>query len=402
MTTDSGTGENRPGLAIYDLVGSGHHRMYLDLVIRWWNDAAKSRILDVWVPPSFLIMHPDWAQGAESAKVRIKILPPQADPAQGEKTASIRQFSSQNRAALEAISKHAPHQIMSMFLDHAQWAARHIRHTGIPVSGILFRSQLGYRNSGIRPKLKQVRKKAVLWASLPHLSRIFCLDPFEVDQINSLAGTDKAVHLPDGVPLLPDVAPRAELRRSAQLSSDDHVAFMGGSLARRKGIPLLNAAIEKLSEEQLKNLVLVFVGAVPDQERSAIGSAITEMSASVRVIFEEGFATDKRLSEWWTICDSVLIPYEGHTGSSHVLLRAARLGKPVVGLDYQLMGAWIKQHKLGVACPSGDAEALGRALWAVQQDSIPGFDAPSAAEFGRQFTVEAMFNVWSNAFEDVL
>jgi len=400
MRRDSGTGNEAPCLAIYDLVGSGHHRMYLESMIAWWlgqGNRATGMRLDVWVPPSFLEQHPDFSDLHSSDHVRIRLLPEASDP-QRRTNATLPEISAMNRKALQTILESSPRHVMSMFLDHAQWAVRAFRRSAIPISGILFRSQLGYPMPGWKGRLVKFRKKVLLQAALPAMTHVFCLDPYEAERINALTRVPKAVHLPDGVPPLPSVPDRSELRGAVGLNPADHVAFMGGSLSLRKGIRWLSDAVSLLSESEREGLVLAFVGAIPAGQKDAVTEAIASMRDSVRVIVEEGYATEQRLAEWWSLSDSTLVPYEGHVGSSHVLLRSAQLGKPVVGVDHQLLGRWIKDHHLGIACPPGDARALRHALVAIRSQSVPGFDRDRARSFGSDFTLDRMFSALSNSF----
>ena len=57
-------------------------------------------------------------------------------------------------------------------------------------------------------------------------------------------------------------------------------------------------------------------------------------------------------------CDIVLLPYIGHFGSSGVMAQAAAAGKPMIASDENLVGARVRDYRLGWLFPTADVARL--------------------------------------------
>ena len=89
--------------------------------------------------------------------------------------------------------------------------------------------------------------------------------------------------------------------------------------------------------------------------------------------------------------DVVLLPYLQHYGTSGVLARAAAAGKPVIVSDEQLLGRFVREHRLGWVFPSGDAGRLAEVLRETAQLSGDQrvFFAERAADWAKRNSREA-------------
>ena len=70
------------------------------------------------------------------------------------------------------------------------------------------------------------------------------------------------------------------------------------------------------------------------------------------------------------LADVVLMLYQGHTGMSSVLVRAAMAGKPMLGTELGMIGELIRARELGTAVDATDYLAVGNALRGIQTDGL--------------------------------
>ena len=74
------------------------------------------------------------------------------------------------------------------------------------------------------------------------------------------------------------------------------------------------------------------------------------------------YVTDKEEELCFSACDSVLLPYVKHFGSSGVLSRAAAAGKMMIWSDFDLVGKRILENKLGLLFKSENSDSLGEKM----------------------------------------
>jgi len=379
--------DSRAQIAVFDLDDAGHHRMYIDMVADAWLEHQSQGRMDIWVASSFLKRYPDFEQSHPSDRVAVRTFVSPLPAALNEgPPSSVLDVKRASAAAIKEIEASNPHQILAMFFDHVQLALAERSWNGPKFSGIVFRSSFHFPARSVKDRLKKWIKKRALLRSADRTHRLLCLDPFAADAINKALGTGKAASLPDGLSELPATTSREELRRDAGLADESHVALVFGSIAARKGVHDICVAAQRLESDVAARTTIAFIGEIPPAEMQAIKASIDACSEAVTVVRESGFVTDERMAQWLTMCDSILVPYHHHTGSSNVMLRAAMAGKPAIVSDFELMGAWAEAHHLGPRVPVGDHAAIASAMTEVirnESGAVPGFNVEKARAFGK-------------------
>ena len=82
----------------------------------------------------------------------------------------------------------------------------------------------------------------------------------------------------------------------------------------------------------------------------------------VQIVWHNSFIPDEIIQDYFRCSDLVLVTYQHHVGSSHVLIRAASEGVPVIGSNYGLVGKYIVRHRLGSAIDTAKAEVIAEAI----------------------------------------
>ncbi len=196
------------------------------------------------------------------------------------------------------------------------------------------------------------------------LKPLLFLDPWINEKYHSRFPQTQTFALPDPSP---DnfQADQDSARKLFGISPDRQVFLFYGGAYRRKGLHLAVEAF--LSLPKNRNAFLLCAGQQPDDTsvKEGLETLVREDRAQVlsRYIFEE---EEKQL---FAACDVVLLPYIRHFGNSAVLSRAAGAGKTVIASDEELVSRLVREHRLGLLFPSGDAVALRQAILSVTRAS---------------------------------
>jgi len=263
---------------------------------------------------------------------------------------------------------------------------------GATVSGILFRPSVHYRSLGpyrpaIAERMRDFRKSLLYRLMLlnPALGPILTPDPYFAEfAAGRYRHGDKvrAIVDPLGSPLRltgPDQA-------LARLYPHDRVRFLlFGSLTRRKGVVELLEALLMLAPTAAAQAAVIFAGKIGPDIRAAVTThrhRLVLEQPNLWLHIEDRRLEPGELEGLIEGCDVVLAPYQRFVGSSGVLLRAARAGKPVVTQDFGLVGRQVKEHRLGVVTDASDPRALARSLEAmILKDPAHHVDRQRAAGF---------------------
>jgi glycosyltransferase involved in cell wall biosynthesis len=159
---------------------------------------------------------------------------------------------------------------------------------------------------------------------------------------------------------LPDPSPdfhgpaKAEARAEMRLPQNARVFLFYGGPYQRKGLDLAVAAMRNLPPES--RAFLLCVGRQPAD--GALSRELARLAGSQRACQINRFVSRAEEELSFAACDAVLLPYRGHFGSSGVLSLAAAAGKPVIASDEELIGRRVREHRLGLLFPSGNAPEL--------------------------------------------
>ncbi|MDP6419618.1 MAG: glycosyltransferase family 4 protein [Candidatus Krumholzibacteria bacterium] len=172
-------------------------------------------------------------------------------------------------------------------------------------------------------------------------------------------------------------------------SSKKKILFVGATV-RRKGLPYLLKAFERLRQDR-DDLELIVVGDGPDRRR--IQRKIPQQLRDD--IHFVGFVPRGKLAEYYASADIFCAPSLGQESFGMVLLEAMAAGLPVVGFDIEGYRDVVSHERDGLLVPPRDelalAEALDRLL-ATPEECI---------RFGRAGQLKAESMDWSRIAERV-
>ncbi len=392
-----------PHIMLFDLYTGGHRGQYVRQLVEYWVEHALPGRLDVVVPQAFLDYHSDVAQlikqhGGNGVGL-VPIDEPVTLDAYGLR-GLLHSDRVHGRLLRTYLHRLRPDYAVCLFFDHIQLSLAFDLRFSFPVrlSGIYFRPSFHYPDlsgtpPGRRERLTQWRKRRMLAAALrnPHLTHLFCLDPYVIPHIDALDRSVQAVPLPDGITLYPPRQSRTETRTGWGVPDDRRVALLFGAIDSRKGVFPVIEALHRLPAEAQQQLALVLVGSVGATEKAPIYEAVERLRArtAIQVILDDRFIPDEEIPEVVGAADLALITYQRHVGSSNVLVRAAAASVPVLGSDYGLVGAHLERHRLGLPVDATDPAVLARAFarWLDAPEAFP-FDARKAHLFAAAHTAE--------------
>lgn len=400
----SQSGALHPHVLLFDLYHTGHHGQYIRLLMEHWMAHALPGRLDIAVSHEFGARYPELVAAAKDRSdvaVHLTDAPVQLR----EKTGRLAVLQNDLRIGRELrqiIERHRPDHVVLLYGDHVQLSLATGLRFSFPVrlSSIYFRSSFYYRAAGrapttVRAVLDDLQKRTLLRHALrnPHVDTVFSLDPYAVEPIQRLRTPARVVALPEAVDGDPpqDETP-AQTRARLGLASGREMLLLFGSLDPRKGVRELLAALARLPEPLARRVGLVMAGeSVAVQSDIADAVAALQLRGAVQTVHLDTFVSDAEMHRLFRAASLVLLPYQRHIGSSGVLVRAAAAGVPVLGQDYGMMGALIRDRRLGLAVDTTSPEVLahGLARFLAPTEPYP-FDPESARAFAAANTERAM------------
>lgn len=384
---------------LFDLYHGGHHGAYVRALLRYWVRRDGPGRLDVVVPEAMVARVPEIADLVQASPTAR--LWPVADLAGlREKTgrrAVIENDLRIGRALRRAVAEHRPDHCVLLYFDHVQASLATGLRFGGPVrfSGIYFRPSFYYPRTGgggVRAALDGVQKRALLRLALRnrHVDTLFCLDPYAVGPVARLAAGVRVVALPDGsAPPDPPTADAQAARQRLGVEDGRRVVLLFGSLDPRKGVSELLEACRQLPDALARRACLVLAGQASD--RAALAEAVAAARGALQVVYLDGFVPDATVADLFGAAALVALPYQRHVGSSGIAIRAAAAGVPVLGPAYGMLGATVREHRLGLAVDTTRPAEIARGLARFLDDDEPfPFDPAVAQAYADASTEEAM------------
>jgi glycosyltransferase involved in cell wall biosynthesis len=169
-----------------------------------------------------------------------------------------------------------------------------------------------------------------------------------------------------GVPIYPLADPypenfhadRAASRKQFNLPDDKFVLLFYGGGYKRKGLHLVAQAMLKITAPS--RAFLLCAGLQPQDEQLA--RDLETLRAQGRAEIVNRYVSTGEEKQLFAACDTVLLPYIRHQGTSGILSRAAGAGRPVIASDENLIGHLVRQHGMGLLFESGNVPALQNAI----------------------------------------
>jgi glycosyltransferase involved in cell wall biosynthesis len=271
-------------------------------------------------------------------------------------------------------------QAMLMYMDYFPLGAILGKKAEIPVAGISFRPP-----HQIQGAFDFIKHK--IWQSMlasGQISTVFSLVHAAVPLINTLANGNRALALADPVIQLPVSATQiADFRLRHGIPSDKKVYLNFGQLDQRKGIEAFLTACKQLSGSDLRAMCLLLAGPIESNYAAKIDQLLEKLP-DLHVVKLYDYLHYPTVELCFEVADVVLVTYQGHLGMSSVLIRAALVGKPVIGTCHGTIGATIEAYELGKSLEPFNAVDFAQALQGALHTN-----AIKQAELVRQNSVEA-------------
>lgn len=379
-------------LTIVNAHGGGHYAHYLEALVDGWSLRTSSgRVSDrlaMVVTPEIARTHPRLPEKARDAGIQwVEFRSPLADP--NDRIGRERWMRASLAETLPALR---PDHLFFSYLDHFLLTVSFSR-LGVPMSGILFRPSFHYEELGVsqpltrRERLGEGLKRELLRLALRRIDRVFLLDDTAVEPIRNLGTKATPLALPEVFDARPSLGRPAFL---TSLEPGRHMFTSLGVLDRRKGVLEVLDAVRQVPEDLQRRTALVVAGHLCADVRDDAETALRTIRQTTRVqiIVEDRFLNEEEVQPTIELADTVLVPYQRHTGSSGILIRAAAAGRPVIASDYGLVGLNVRRHRLGEAVDATSPARLREALVRRLEGLSPGFDRRRAHAFASANTAE--------------
>lgn len=278
----------------------------------------------------------------------------------------------------ELVPKASARHVISLFLDPLQLALALQRRLPreVTLSGILFRPSVHEiyaptASSSMGERLRDHRKRLLYRLMLrnPTLTDVLSLDPYFPSFAQAEFGAGSKVRaLPDPVVTMPAATGRphvgADLLES--IRGREVIFTLFGALAARKGVLQVLDALSLLTGPSRAMARVVLAGNVEPDIAEEFARRIQRLHGArgaddcLRVV--DRFLTTPELA--WLVRQStvILAPYQRFVGSSGVLGWAAEARKPVIAQDYGLIGALVRNYRLGLAVDASDPVLIAEAI----------------------------------------
>jgi glycosyltransferase involved in cell wall biosynthesis len=356
-------------LLLFDTILDGHHPDYLFNLIGYYSAFPE---IDVFVATGAAFQEQFESRKQHEQLVwgkNITFLPISMEKIQRIHTMSIyrRSFVEWNLMLNLAKQIHASHSLL-MYVDYFQLGAWLGKRTSTPVSGIYFRPNFLDNQKGFYPRLKKwILKKSLQSGQLKNL---FCLGAESINVIQVLSQKVKVVELCDPVKLFNiDQEVRSTFIDKLQLPKNKKVYLNFGHLDDRKGIEFFLKACESLPISILESMCLLLVGPIRPAYQQVIEGAIARVP-DLQVICRFGYLPAPEVQMCFDASDVVLLLYQGHLGSSSVLVRSAMANKLMLGSDKGQIGALIDQNRFGLTVDSSSPSAIKAGIEELQLNKI--------------------------------
>jgi glycosyltransferase involved in cell wall biosynthesis len=167
--------------------------------------------------------------------------------------------------------------------------------------------------------------------------------------------------LPDPVDKPPSMS-REQARRCLGIPSEGRIVSLAGLLEPRKGVGELLAAFEEIAGDTAPSDRLLLAGKATPAIRALLTARYSTWIANGRILFLDRHLTHEEL---WAACiaaDLVCTPYPYHLFSASIVIRAARVGVPVLANSIGWMEQTIPLFGLGRTCDTLNLKVFAKSL----------------------------------------
>jgi glycosyltransferase involved in cell wall biosynthesis len=186
--------------------------------------------------------------------------------------------------------------------------------------------------------------------------------------------------LPDPVETPPDLG-KDQARALLGIPQEGRVLSLAGLIEARKGVRELLSAFERIVPRLRHNDRLLLAGKATTEMRELIESRYSMLEREGRIVFLNRHLTKEEL---WAACigaDVVCTPYPEHLFSASIVIRAARVGVPVLANAIGWMEQTIHRFGLGTTCDTLNTEVFAENI----QTSLDASADFRLSPFGKRF-----------------
>jgi len=246
---------------------------------------------------------------------------------------------------------------------------------------IIMRGGFAYPSHGWLQRLyRRACLKSLEWAPW---ALVYLIDPipfqFLQQRRNRLASRVRL--LPDPVDAAPSMATTAA-RDALGIPPEGRYLGCCGHLDHRKGIDHLVRAFLQARLAETDRLLLA--GTMSDEVRDIVrGEGAAALSAG-RIVLLDRYLSNEEFSAAMAAMDVVCAPYPSHIGSASIVIAAASLRRPVLGINNGWIASAVNQHQLGWTF---DMKQLSSAMTSALE-AVPRWCPVPAAQFAAMNTPE--------------
>ncbi len=205
---------------------------------------------------------------------------------------------------------------------------------------------------------KRIKGKAYRWLYRRRLKKliqrdldgIVVLDPtLKQELINRLTldtqASERVYVLTHGAEHPVNSSSKQEARKRLKLHPSETVFLVFGILRKDKKIDLAIEAVKELSKCRL-----VIAGEAQDYTERDLMTFIRRHGCERWVSTEIGYVSERKMDDYFSACDAVIIPYaRSFKGMSGILTHACSHGRAVIASDVGILGETVKKWGIGFA-----------------------------------------------------
>lgn len=263
------------------------------------------------------------------------------------------------------------------------------------IHALMIRGSFAYHHSNPFRKLRSALGRHMLRRT--PWSHLFFLDPLAYRSWQRKYGPAGAEHCGLMPEPIGDFQPQsaADARTALGISPEGRIIGCAGRLDARKGIDRLIHAFA--GSKAAPDVRLLLVGRQRPEVSTLLEGRYAALVRSGRIITRNQFADAATFEQVFSASDVVAVPYPRHIGSSGILLRAVRCGKPVLASDWGWVGWVTRRFGLGTAVDVLDQRAFRSAI-VDSLDQASGFRENEETGRLMEFhTVENFQSHWINS-----
>lgn len=258
----------------------------------------------------------------------------------------------------------------------------------VEVEALLMRGTFAYPG-GLKTRLKAnfswKLATRVPWTTLFHL------DPLVIAALGA--------RVPRNLQLLPDpveevkTLSKEEARTRLNLASQPLYVGCVGGLDVRKGVDLLVRAF--CAREPRSDVKLLLAGKMSPEIKALVSNVQVVGHHADSIITLDRYLSNEEMDAALQALDLVCTPYPRHIGSASFVIRAAAVGRPVLGSNFGWLGYVIPQFGLGACCPVEDTLAFAAELDKARLTATSYAPGERAKQFREFHTVQNFEAAWS-------